>query len=441
MKSSLKNFWQRLNLPSQNEIKASINSFSKRDYFIFVGAILTLTISLFAIIYKIDNKYSIKIPAYGGILREGVIGTPRFINPLLAVSDSDKDMATIIYSGLMKKDIYGTLIPDLASSYEISKDETTYTFILRDNIYFHDNNPVTADDILFVIQSAKDSLIKSPRQINWQGINVEKVDEKTIKFILKQPYASFLENTTLGILPAHLWKKVPPNQWSLSELNINPIGSGPYKVASIEKNSGIPTSYKLISFSKYSGGRPYIKNMYFNFYDNENDLISAFKNNDVDNINSISPNNAQELEKAGFKTVHVVLPRIFGVFFNSSQAPIFTDKAIIKAFEKTINKKAIIDEVLFGYGRAINSPLPPNMIEYASISSEDSDLSTTSADEAIAILEKSGWKLGENGIRQKEKLTVISQKTGKKTTAQTTKENTELSFSLSTSDIPELKQV
>ena len=155
MKSSLKNFWQRLNLPSQNEIKASINSFSKRDYFIFVGAILTLTISLFAIIYKIDNKYSIKIPAYGGILREGVIGTPRFINPLLAVSDSDKDMATIIYSGLMKKDIYGTLIPDLASSYEISKDETTYTFILRDNIYFHDNNPVTADDILFVIQSER----------------------------------------------------------------------------------------------------------------------------------------------------------------------------------------------------------------------------------------------------------------------------------------------
>ena len=441
MKPFLKEFLLRLNLPNKNEVKLSINSLKKRDYFIFLIALVVLVFSILGIINKINNNFSIQIPAYGGTIKEGVIGNPRFVNPLLALSDADKDLTAIVYSGLMKRNINGDLVSDLALNYEISKDGLIYTFTLRDDIYFHDKKKVTVDDVLFTIESAKDILIKSPKKINWDGVLVEKTEDNKIKFTLKQQFAGFLENTTIGILPKHLWTNIPPNQWNLNDLNINPIGSGPFKIIDINKKAGIPISYSLVAFTKYVDGRPFIKNLKFNFYDNETDLLSAFKNNEIDNINSISPIEAENLSRAGFTTKTSVLPRIFGLFFNQSEAPIFTDKNIIKAIEKAIDKEKIIKEVLNGYGKTINSPLPPSMINYMSLSSAQGNFSETfNPEESYALLEASGWKIGSDGIREKEKLTVIEKKSGKKTSKETTKEVTKLSFSISTSDIPELKK-
>jgi len=105
----------------------------------------------------------------------------------------------------MRKNTDGTLIPDLAEKYEISKDGLTYTFTLKDNIYFQNGEPVTIDDIIFTIDKIKDPVIKSIKKIDWDGVNTTKINDKTIVFSLKQPYPSFLENATLGIMPSSLW--------------------------------------------------------------------------------------------------------------------------------------------------------------------------------------------------------------------------------------------
>ena len=106
---------------------------------------------------------------------------------------------------------------------------------MKDKIYFHDNKPITADDVVFTINKIKDPIIKSPKNGNWGGVKVEKIDDKTIKFTLKQPYSSFLENATLGIMPQSLWNNSPIE---LNNANTQPIGSGPYKVDNISKQSG-----------------------------------------------------------------------------------------------------------------------------------------------------------------------------------------------------------
>ena len=364
------------------------------------------------------------VPMRGGSLSEGIIGTPRFINPVLALSDADKDLVSLIYSGLMRKTPDGTLIPDLAESYEMSPDGLNYTFTLKNKIYFHDGKPVTADDVVFTVNEAKDPIIQSPLEGNWDGVSVEKIDDKTVKFTLKQPYASFLENATLGIMPEHLWNGSPIE---LNNANINPIGSGPYKISKVsQESSGIVDYYNLTAFNKFALGKPYIKKMTMHFYSNEDDMISALRNGEVDQISSITPQNAQILQEENYRIESSVLPRVFGLFFNQNQAKIFTDKNVVKAIDLAIDKNQIVEQVLNGYGVGIDDPIPPNMIAYQKLNEQNNFSYQQNLQEAQDILAKDGWKKGANGFLQKTTNSKRSQTTS------------DLAFSISTGNTPEL---
>src|SRR3989344_5737112 len=230
-------------LPKKSEINLVLSSFSKKEQVIFAGLLVVLLLSTILILESINKFFMVEMPLRGESISSGIVGVPRFINPILANSLAEQDLVALIYSGLMRKSPDGTLIPDLAEKFENSKNGLIYTFTLKDNIYFQDGEPITADDVLFTIGKVKDSIIKSPYKVNWDGVNVEKIDQKTIQFTLKQPYGSFLENTTLGIMPAHLWDSSPIE---LNDTNTNPVGSGPYMINSVSRqSSGIIDYYEL----------------------------------------------------------------------------------------------------------------------------------------------------------------------------------------------------
>ena len=234
-------FIRDFKIPKKEELKKAVDAFSKKELYAFIVIFCVFAISTLLMLQKINNTFMVEVPARGGTLSEGIIGTPRFINPILAISDADKDLTALVYSGLMRKMPNGDIVPDLASTYEVSSDGLTYTFTLKNDIFFHDKKQITADDVAYTINQAKDDTLKSPKRLNWQGVDVRKVDGKTIEFTLKTPYAGFLENTTLGILPAHIWKNIPVEQFSFSDFNVNGIGSGPYKINKIKRaSSGVP---------------------------------------------------------------------------------------------------------------------------------------------------------------------------------------------------------
>ncbi|HCY17602.1 MAG: Peptide/nickel ABC transporter, substrate-binding protein [Candidatus Nomurabacteria bacterium GW2011_GWF2_35_12] len=412
-------------LPSKNEIKRAISHFSKREYFIFLSFVFILCLSTIIILQNINKSFMVEVALQGGSITEGIVGTPRFINPVLAFSDADQDLVSLIYSGLMRKNSDGTLTPDLAEKYEVSKDGLTYTFTLKNEIYFHDEKPVGADDVVFTINKIKDPVIKSPKRGNWDGVSVEKIDEKTVKFTLKQSYASFLENTTLGIMPASLWEASPIE---LNDANTKPIGSGPYKVAKVNKQSGgLIDYYELAFFEKFNLGEPYIEKIILRFYPNENDQISALESGEVDQISSITPSNAQILKEKNYRVESLTLPRVFGLFLNQNQNQIFTDKNIITAIDLAINKDDIIRDVLLGYGVAIDNPIPPNMINYQKLNKGNNISHEEKIKKAQDILSKDGWKNGADGFLEK----TTTDKKKKKTTAY-------LEFSISTGNAPEL---
>jgi peptide/nickel transport system substrate-binding protein len=357
----------------------------------------------------------VQIPAKGGAVVEGIVGTPRFLNPVLAITDADRDINNLVYSGLLKFDEGGNLVSDLADSYKISEDGTVYTFFLKPNIYFHDGKKVTSEDVEFTISKIKDPNIKSPKRSSWENVTVEKIDEETIKFTLKKPYSPFIQNATVGILPKHIWKNVSDDSFLFSNFNLKPIGSGPYKMESLtEDESGLPIEYKLRSFKKYISGEPFIEKITLKFYPNEDKLIEAYSGGEVKNINSISPKNIKKIGLENSNLKIQTLPRIFGVFFNQSNQPIFLHDEVRKALDIATPRQNIIDEVLLGYGKSIDGPLPNDYLEEEKYSIE----------KARELLENKGWKQNEFGIYEKKNEKGVVEK---------------LSFNISTGDIPELK--
>jgi peptide/nickel transport system substrate-binding protein len=413
-------------LPSKTQINLVLASFSKREWVVFMSLIGVFIVSTLLILNTINRSFMVMVPLRGGQISEGIMGSPRFVNPVLAFSDTDKDLVSLFYSGLMRKDETGKLIPDLAENYEVSKDGLIYTFTLKENLSFHDGKPLTVDDVIFTIEKTKDPIIKSPRKGNFDGVSIEKINDRTIKFTLKQPYASFLENTTLGILPKNIWDHSP---LELNDANTNPIGSGPYMLTSSGKqSSGIIDSYEMTSFKKFALGAPYIKNITLRFYKNENDLINSLKNGSVDQISSIMPENAENLKELNYRIESAVLPRVFGLFFNQNQNHLFTNKTVVKAINDTIDKDRIVREVLYGYGVAIDDPIPPNMIAYQKLNNEKEVSREEILNKVKISLDKDGWKIGPSGFLEK----TVTEKRKKTTTV--------LEFSISTGNAPELER-
>lgn len=414
-------FRKQFSFPFENGIRGIVRSFGTKGKIVLACFVILFVGSSLSMAKAVSEAFTVSVPAYGGTLREGVIGLPQFINPVLSVSGPSQDLTSLIYSGLTKKTPEGTFVPDLAESYTVSSDFKTYTFILRDGVTFHDGKPVTADDVIFTLSRATDPALKSPKRANWEGVTVQKINQQTIQFSLKQPYPFFLENATMGILPKHIWSGVSNEEFTFSNYNRNPIGSGPYKISNISTNSGgIPLSYNLSAFKEHAGGPAFISHITMKFYSNEDDLLTAYEAGDVDSLNSISPEAAARLGTNGARVERITLPRIFGVFFNTTKNPALKEKEVRQALSDSLNKQTLIDTILHGFGEQASGPLPK---EFGGDNTEIKTGTTSPLSKATQTLESHGWKKNEKGVSIKK----------------INKESVTLSLSLSTSDVPELK--
>jgi len=406
---------------SRSDWNTIFSSFTKKEWYLFLVLCSLFIFSTLFVIFSLSNKFEVIAPTHGGTLVEGILGTPRYINPVIALTDADRDLAMLVYSGLTKEDRTGKVVPDVAESWTIDDSGLVYTFTLKNGIVFQDGESVTADDIVYTIETIQNSVLKSPLRIKWEGVTVEAPDETTVVFTLKQPFIGFLDNTSVGILPKHKWENVPINEFAFSDFNMYPVGSGPFRVDSVSKKAtGVPSSITLRSFDQASGGEPYIDKFILRFYPNEEDRLSALKSGIIDQAGGVAPEDVEQFILRNMEVVTSVLPRVFGIYFNQNKSTVLAQTGVKTAIEKSINRDTIIQEALLGYGVSITSPIPPNLVNDLALPiAEPQDY-----EEAISILEKNGWKQNDDGFRSK----VINKK------------ETPLQFSISTSDTPELKK-
>ena len=193
-------FFQNLKLIPHIRLSVLRKVFSlmgQREKMFFLAMIFLALISGIFAITKLYSTYTTNAPAQGGNYREGIIGQPRFINPLLATTDTDRAIVKLVFSGLYKLDSTGSVVPDLAENMPtVSEDKQLYTVKLKQNAKWHNGTPVKADDVVFTIQTLQNAQYNSPQRSEWQSTTIEKIDDYTVSFKLNSPSAPFLNNGT-----------------------------------------------------------------------------------------------------------------------------------------------------------------------------------------------------------------------------------------------------
>lgn len=374
---------------------------------------LIIYISLFLIIVSCVYlgvshylKNTKEIPASEGEYIEGMIGQPRFINPILCqTSDIDSDLSALVYSGLLKLNHRGELVNDLAESYEISEDKLTYTFYLKKDIIWHDWEKLSADDVVFTIKTIQDDNFYSPLRASWKGIRIEKVDDHTVRFILRNAYSPFLNNLTVGILPEHLWKSFGANNFHQAECNLMPKGTGPYKVEQfIKDRDGKISSIELLVNEDYYSKTPFIKKLTFKFFKDENEMISAFNRKELKGMNYISPENKKMIiDPESVNVYQLNIPRYYAVFFNQTKSKALSDKTVRSALAYAVDKNKLVEDVFYGEGNSIETPIPPNILGHNS----GTKIYDYAPEHANNILEEDGWIDSDgDGIREKDDIKI-----------------------------------
>lgn len=297
-------------------------------------------------------------PALGGKFIEGVIGYPRFINPIYSeTSDVDRDLVELIFSGLMKYGENGQVVTDLARDYKIIEQGRIYEFYLRDDVFWHDGKKLSSDDVIFTIKTIQNPEIKSPLLPNWLGVEVEKIDELGVRFKLKEPYSAFPERATVKIIPEHVWKDVLPKNFPLVLFNLKPIGTGPYQFKDLYRDEkGEISSLGLTLNKKYFAKIPNISQFFFKFFNSEEKLAEAANLGQVHGLS-----NAQFPANPEFQEYRFLLPRYFAVFFNPKNSKTLAEKGVREALNYGTDKKELLEKALNNRGQIVNSPLLPEI--------------------------------------------------------------------------------
>ncbi len=331
------------------------------------------------------------LPASGGEYSEGVVGAPKYINPLYAsVNDVDSDITSLVFSSLFKRGASGELINDLAESYAISPDGKNYTIKIKTGVNWHNSGSLTAADIIFTFNAIKDAQYKSPLRTSFSGVEIAAVDDQTIKFILAEPYAAFLDLLIFGILPQESWQQVSPSAASLAELNLKPIGSGPYKFKSLVKDkSGNIRSYTLSKNENYYGPMPYIDKITFKFFASFEELTAALNNNLVNGISYLPDQFKNEIvAKDSLNFYQLSLPQLAIIFFNPKINAALANKKVRQALAYALDKNQIISQAKEQNARLIDGPIISASFAYnASIKKYNYDIAS-----ANKLLDEAGWK-------------------------------------------------
>lgn len=379
-----------------------IESAPSSDRLILRVSILTFLVSGIWLIFYFNQQHSEVTPTRGGSITEGIIGTPRSVNPALAVTRADQDVTALVYSGLMKIGQDGSLQNDLAENITISEDGLTYNVILRKDVTFHDGTPLTARDVAYTIQLIQNPDLRSPLRGHWVGVIVEEISEYELNIVIEKAYAPFIENLTLGIMPAHAWSSLPIEQLPFSQLNTEPIGSGPFAVTDATRDtSGLISYYKLSAY-RNNGEDSKIDTIGLRFYSNEETLVDAIKKGEIDSSAYIPATRINELLDTGFKLIEEPLPRVFSIFFNQSRSASLRDASVREALSAALNKDVIIEKAFNGFSIPIDGPTLFSNSELESGNDINNASTSSEIDNAKKILSDGGWTENDLGLWEKE---------------------------------------
>jgi peptide/nickel transport system substrate-binding protein len=345
------------------------------------------------LVYVALNFTTVWVAGQGGTYVEGLAGTPTYINPLLCqTSQTDGDLCSLIFNALTRLDHNGRVVADLARRWEISPDGLSYTFYLQPGVRWHDGTPFTAADVVFTIGLLQDPNFPGP--LDWaelgQTVTVTEVDPSTVRFDLQEPFAPFLDYTTVGILPQHALRGVPVAELPAHPFNVAPVGTGAFRFTEVVTATSGLSHIILETNPFYLGPKPMLSRIQLKFLPTYQAVYQAFLDGEVQGIGRVAEENLAEARaNPALQLFSSTLPRYTLIYLNltSDTAPFLAEREVRQALLHALDRQALIDHVLDGQAVVAHSPVLPESWAY------DSTIATYPYDpqKAGQLLEEAGW--------------------------------------------------
>lgn len=384
-------------IPKLIQLKQIGRVLDSRERWIVRIALAVFLLVLAIVCTSFIKNHVASMPLKGGTYREAVVGTPRFINPILASSDVDKDLVRLMYASLLRYNDQGELVGDLAKDFSIEQGGTLVSFTLNDNIFWHDGERINTDDVVFTLESIKNQAWRSPLWRSFQNVTVEALDEKTVSVKSSAFIASFPHLFTAGILPKHVWENVDLNTARLAVWNIKPVGSGPFQFKSLGKSSdGTLNFYHLSRFSQYHKGEPFIKEIVIEFFPDFESAVAALREHTVDGVSFVPARLYEKIPSASTASFKFDFPHFTGIFFQDRKLNLLRDKAVRRALAAAVDREKITDLVPNAVPAAA-SFLKGQVGHARTIRVPNQDLNL-----AAEILTEGGWKKDNKGWHKGE---------------------------------------
>lgn len=341
--------------------------------------------------------------AGGSTLRYAIWSSPKGVfNPILYNDIYDYRVVALTYSALLALDANNTIIPALADSYTLSKDNKTITFKLNKKAKWHDGVDFNADDVAFTFASIASPDYKGPRYGEIDKIvgvkdfhdgkattipGIKVIDADTISFTYTDVFAPALANFAIrGIVPKHIWSKYPVGDWDKQAADLKAaVGTGPFKLVTF-----VPDQYvELARNDDFFLGAPKLAKFILKVSNQATAQSELIKGDlDIAVLSSLKQKDIDVYKDAGITVLEYAGTGYQFLTINNDD-PKFADKRVRQALAYAINRKGIVDKLLEGHGKVLNTALTLSSWAYPA------DLNTYdySADKAKALLKEAGWTL------------------------------------------------
>jgi peptide/nickel transport system substrate-binding protein len=350
---------------------------------------------LFLVYQFVVPRNTVQVPAPGGTYTEGVVGAPQFINPLLCQPTTiDNDLCALVFRGLTRIDpISGEVIPDAA---DVSIDTATqYTARIKPDVRWEDGVPVSADDVIFTLALMQDQNFPGDQSLKrlWQTVRINRVDDRTVRFDLTQPFARFLDFTTIGLLPRHILSGTVAADISGLPFNLQPKGNGPWRVTDVATANGQVSAVTLEPSRNFAGARPQLSRLVFRYYPGSEAMFDAYRNREIDGMAGLTAVEMARLRDNDDAVIYAApQARFVGLFFNlrrDSGATFLTEQPVRQALMYALDREAIVNQALGGRGTLAQTPFLIQSWAYTpKVRAYSRDL-----DRARQLLQSAGYEL------------------------------------------------
>lgn len=312
----------------------------------------------------------------------------------------DQDVGSLVYTGLLRPDRTGEIVPDLARSVRVDPDGKVWTFEIRDDARWHDGEPVVADDVIYTVGLLQDRAYTGPFAEAFRGVAIERVGPKVVRFTLPGPYGPFGASMTFPVLPAHRLSGVPLARLAAEAFDHRPIGSGPFKVSDVTATEVVLVANLDFYRARPGRARPFLDRIVLRTYPDVTDALVALARGDLDGVAGVSSADAERARGLRGVAVFSYPTNDFTALFLNvrPERAVFRDRPVRQAVARAIDRGKVLDVAIDGRGRVADSFVPPTSWAYPS----EFPRSRRSLEDAKALLDDAGWIDSDgDGVREK----------------------------------------